>query len=245
MKKKNQKKSQRRLSRWIDFGLWDEEENETELIFPYEAVGSPYPPPLVSPNFEPKMDITRDHAWRVSQKVTCVENIKEGSRLRDGMRRRFEREPLRRRFELVAEERPSEAIDVLAVCREPQPLKPHGPLDGSQIMPPKTLEQKAVKRTMQKQVAEAIAEYEKNRTNLKNDRGSKGNVGDAGGVITPPVHGCSYKTFLNCKPHSLNGTEGVVGLKRWFEKMEHVFKISKFAEEDKVKFVDVLLKVEL
>ncbi|GJT52521.1 hypothetical protein Tco_0978678 [Tanacetum coccineum] len=42
---------------------------------------------------------------------------------------------------------------------------------------------------------------------------------------------------MNCKPHSFQGTEGVVGLKRWFEKMEQVFEICKCAEDDKVKFV--------
>ncbi|GKA67595.1 retrotransposon protein, putative, ty3-gypsy subclass [Tanacetum coccineum] len=50
------------------------------------------------------------------------------------------------------------------------------------------------------------------------------------------MHGCSYKTFMNCKPHSFKGTEGVVGLKRWFEKIEQVFEICKCAEDDKVKF---------
>ncbi|GJV87422.1 hypothetical protein Tco_1531360 [Tanacetum coccineum] len=195
--------------------------------------------PLEEPKEEPEEDPEEEEPKEEPKEA------QEGSRLRDGMRRRFERELLRRRFELVAEERPSKAIDVLAVCREPQPLKPHGPPDGSQIMPPNTLKQKAVKRMVQKRVVEAIAEYEKNRTNPENAGGSGGNAKDVGGVITPPVHGCSYKTFLNYKPHSFNGTEGVVGLKRWFEKMEHVFKISKFAEEDKVKFVDVLLKVEL
>ncbi|GKB22224.1 hypothetical protein Tco_0856147 [Tanacetum coccineum] len=47
---------------------------------------------------------------------------------------------------------------------------------------------------------------------------------------------CLYKTFMNGKPHSFKGTEGVVGLKRWFEKMEQVFEICKCAEDDKVKF---------
>ncbi|GJR32806.1 hypothetical protein Tco_1109038 [Tanacetum coccineum] len=42
---------------------------------------------------------------------------------------------------------------------------------------------------------------------------------------------------MNGKPHSFNGTEGVVGLKRWFEKIEQVFEICKCAEDDKVKFV--------
>ncbi|GJT58274.1 putative reverse transcriptase domain-containing protein [Tanacetum coccineum] len=41
---------------------------------------------------------------------------------------------------------------------------------------------------------------------------------------------------MNGKPHSFKGTEGVVGLKRWFEKMEQVFEICKCAEDDKVKF---------
>ncbi|GJY57905.1 hypothetical protein Tco_0457797 [Tanacetum coccineum] len=50
------------------------------------------------------------------------------------------------------------------------------------------------------------------------------------------MHRCSYKTFMNGKPHSFKGTEGVVGLKCWFEKMEQVFEICKCAEDDKVKF---------
>ncbi|GJX25860.1 putative reverse transcriptase domain-containing protein, partial [Tanacetum coccineum] len=37
---------------------------------------------------------------------------------------------------------------------------------------------------------------------------------------------CSYSEFLKCKPLDFKGTEGVVGLTRWFEKMESVFSIS-------------------
>ncbi|GJY42709.1 putative reverse transcriptase domain-containing protein [Tanacetum coccineum] len=48
--------------------------------------------------------------------------------------------------------------------------------------------------------------------------------------------GCSHKTFLNGKPHSFKGTEGVVGLRRWIEKVEQVFETGKCAEEDKVMF---------
>ncbi|GKF27684.1 putative reverse transcriptase domain-containing protein, partial [Tanacetum coccineum] len=47
---------------------------------------------------------------------------------------------------------------------------------------------------------------------------------------------------MNCKPHSFKGTEGVVGLKRWFEKMEQVFEFCKCAEDDKVKFAIRRLK---
>nr|GFC87988.1 putative reverse transcriptase domain-containing protein [Tanacetum cinerariifolium] len=56
------------------------------------------------------------------------------------------------------------------------------------------------------------------------------------------VQGYSYKTFMNCKPHSFNGTKGVVGLKRWFEKMGQVFEICKCTEDDKVTFVKCTLK---
>ncbi|GJS68536.1 hypothetical protein Tco_0683101 [Tanacetum coccineum] len=37
---------------------------------------------------------------------------------------------------------------------------------------------------------------------------------------------CSYSEFLKCKPLDFKGTEGVVELTRWFEKMESVFSIS-------------------
>ncbi|GKC02698.1 hypothetical protein Tco_0994308 [Tanacetum coccineum] len=47
---------------------------------------------------------------------------------------------------------------------------------------------------------------------------------------------CTYKDFLNCKPLSFKGTEGVVVLSQWFEKMESVFHISNCAVENQVKF---------
>ncbi|GJV51648.1 putative reverse transcriptase domain-containing protein [Tanacetum coccineum] len=37
---------------------------------------------------------------------------------------------------------------------------------------------------------------------------------------------------MNGKPHSFNGTEGVVGLRRWIEKVEQVFEICKCTEEE-------------
>ncbi|GJX49974.1 hypothetical protein Tco_0276819 [Tanacetum coccineum] len=60
--------------------------------------------------------------------------------------------------------------------------------------------------------------------------------GSVGGVehIT---HGCSYKEFLNYKPCNFDGTEGVVGLTRWFERMAFVFRISNCAENCQVKYV--------
>ncbi|GKA54496.1 hypothetical protein Tco_0753445 [Tanacetum coccineum] len=101
-------------------------------------------------------------------------------------------------------------------------------------MPPRKVKKKSVKRLVEKRVAKAIEEYEKTRADSNNAGGSRS--ANTGGTVAPDVQGCSYKTFMNCKPHSFNGTEGVVGLKRWFEKMEQVFEICKCTEDDKVKF---------
>ncbi|GKD01301.1 hypothetical protein Tco_1171575 [Tanacetum coccineum] len=102
-------------------------------------------------------------------------------------------------------------------------------------MPPRRFKKKFVKRLVEKRVAKAIEEYEKTRADSNNVGGS--GSANTKGTVAPDVHGCSYKTFTNGKPRSFNGTEGVVGLKRWFEKMEQVFEICKCAEDDKVKFV--------
>ncbi|GJW19622.1 hypothetical protein Tco_0027058 [Tanacetum coccineum] len=93
-------------------------------------------------------------------------------------------------------------------------------------MPPKRFKKKSVKWIVEKRVAKAIEEYEKTRADSNNTGGF-----GSGGTVAPDVHGCSYKTFTNGKPHTFNGTEGVVGLKHWFEKIEQVFEICKCAEE--------------
>ncbi|GJV04265.1 putative reverse transcriptase domain-containing protein [Tanacetum coccineum] len=87
-------------------------------------------------------------------------------------------------------------------------------------MPPRRFKKKSVKRIVEKRVAKAIEEYEKTRTD-SNNAGGSGST-NTGGTVVPEMHGCSYKTFMNGKPHSFKGTEGVVGLKRWFEKMEQI-----------------------
>nr|GFC65460.1 reverse transcriptase domain-containing protein [Tanacetum cinerariifolium] len=46
----------------------------------------------------------------------------------------------------------------------------------------------------------------------------------------------NYKEFISCQPFYFNGTEGVVGLIRWFDRTESVFSQSNCAEENKVTF---------
>ncbi|GJR23973.1 putative reverse transcriptase domain-containing protein [Tanacetum coccineum] len=99
-------------------------------------------------------------------------------------------------------------------------------------MPPRRLKKKSVKRLVEKPVAKAIEEYEKTRANPGNASGSGST--NTGGTVN--VQGCTHKTFMNRKPYPFNRTKGVVGLRRWIEKVEQVFEICKCAEEDKVMF---------
>ncbi|GJW49805.1 putative reverse transcriptase domain-containing protein [Tanacetum coccineum] len=52
---------------------------------------------------------------------------------------------------------------------------------------------------------------------------------------------CFYVDFMKCQPLNFKGTEGVVGLTRWIEKMELVFNISGCAIENQVKFATCTL----
>nr|GEV52597.1 hypothetical protein [Tanacetum cinerariifolium] len=52
---------------------------------------------------------------------------------------------------------------------------------------------------------------------------------------------CTYTDFLKCQPMSFLGTEGVVGLTRWLEKIESVFQISNCTVTCQVKFASCTL----
>ncbi|GJS02100.1 putative reverse transcriptase domain-containing protein [Tanacetum coccineum] len=52
---------------------------------------------------------------------------------------------------------------------------------------------------------------------------------------------CTYQDFMKCQPLSFKGTEGVVGLIRWSEKMETVFHISNCPERYQVKYATCTL----
>nr|GEZ73148.1 reverse transcriptase domain-containing protein [Tanacetum cinerariifolium] len=51
----------------------------------------------------------------------------------------------------------------------------------------------------------------------------------------------NYKEFISCQPFYFNGTEGVVGLIRWFKRTKSVCSQSNCAEENKVAFSTVVL----
>ncbi|GJV01888.1 hypothetical protein Tco_1335457 [Tanacetum coccineum] len=53
----------------------------------------------------------------------------------------------------------------------------------------------------------------------------------------PVARKCSYKEFMSCQPINLKGTEGAVGLIRWFKRTESVFSCSNYTEDCKVKLL--------
>ncbi|GKE94964.1 reverse transcriptase domain-containing protein, partial [Tanacetum coccineum] len=59
---------------------------------------------------------------------------------------------------------------------------------------------------------------------------------NAGPRETPVAKRGNYKEFISCQPFYFNGTEGAVGLIRWFERTESVFSRSNCVEENKVTF---------
>ncbi|GJX21029.1 putative reverse transcriptase domain-containing protein [Tanacetum coccineum] len=52
----------------------------------------------------------------------------------------------------------------------------------------------------------------------------------------PVARVCTFQDFLKCQSLNFNGTEGVVGLTRWFDKMETVFHISNCPQKYQVKY---------
>ncbi|GJZ34537.1 putative reverse transcriptase domain-containing protein [Tanacetum coccineum] len=88
--------------------------------------------------------------------------------------------------------------------------------------------------------------------NGENGNGENGNRGNRNGNGNGDEYGynfrgfmpareCTYQDFMKCQPLNFNGTEGVVRLTRWFEKMETDFHINKCPEKYQVKYASCTL----
>ncbi|GJS63517.1 putative reverse transcriptase domain-containing protein [Tanacetum coccineum] len=103
-----------------------------------------------------------------------------------------------------------------------------------------TLETHMSRMEWQHQRAEDHAVRQMMRTQVLEARAQIDTVEDANrrGIRRPvqPARVCSYPDFMKCQPLNFKGTEGVVGLSQWLEKMESVFHISGCAIENQVKF---------
>ncbi|GJZ57154.1 hypothetical protein Tco_0612648, partial [Tanacetum coccineum] len=132
--------------------------------------------------------------------------------------------------------------DVQAFYAKESPIPPPDPITPLVIltpspMPPKkwtsTSEASAIlNAAIRKLVADSVAialeaqAATKASTNNPNSRATK----------NPLARKCTYEKFMSCQPFYFNGTEGAVGLIRWFKRTESVFSRRNCAEKNKVKF---------
>ncbi|GJX41659.1 putative reverse transcriptase domain-containing protein [Tanacetum coccineum] len=68
-----------------------------------------------------------------------------------------------------------------------------------------------------------------------NGNGRNENPDENGRGDRPVARECTYQDFMKCKPLNFKGTDGLVGLIRWFEKMEIVFHTSNCPEKSQLK----------
>ncbi|GJT25148.1 reverse transcriptase domain-containing protein [Tanacetum coccineum] len=113
----------------------------------------------------------------------------------------------------------------------------------------------AIKELVNRRMEEALAAYEEaraanaleaenqsqNGSDGDNRNGGNGNPNENGKGDRPVARECTYQDFMKCQPLNFKGTEEVVGLIRWFEKMETVFHISTCPEKYQVKYATCTL----
>ncbi|GJU74266.1 putative reverse transcriptase domain-containing protein [Tanacetum coccineum] len=123
----------------------------------------------------------------------------------------------------------------------------------------------AIEELVNRRVEEALAAHEatraanalktknqsQNGSDGDNGNGVNGNGGNGNGRNENPdengrgdrpvARECTYQDFMKCQPLNFKGAEGVVGLIRWFEKMETVFHISNCPEKSQVKFQELTM----
>ncbi|GKD44386.1 hypothetical protein Tco_1269031, partial [Tanacetum coccineum] len=105
-------------------------------------------------------------------------------------------------------------------------------------MPPKRTSTSAVPAMTQAAIRQLVADsvdtaLEIQTANMENTNNANGNTGPR---EAPVARKCSYKEFMSYQPFNFKGTEGVIGLIRWFERTESMFSLSNCTEDYKVKF---------
>ncbi|GKC41898.1 hypothetical protein Tco_1059620, partial [Tanacetum coccineum] len=109
-------------------------------------------------------------------------------------------------------------------------------------MPPKSapMTQASIRRMIKESVDAAIAAERARQANVRNDASGSGPV--RGRDTAPAICECTFAGFMKCNPASFHGVEGVVELRRWFEKTKSVFEINECAEGKKEKFAAATLE---
>ncbi|GKC03618.1 reverse transcriptase domain-containing protein, partial [Tanacetum coccineum] len=142
---------------------------------------------------------------------------------------------------LVSREAWAQSVGLsLAVHQELQAYRTHTQIQDYRIASHESLTATLVAHILflQGQLSAALGQIQPTKyygfTNGHGDGSHNSGTGIRG--TTRTLRECTYKDFLNFQPFTFKGTEGVVVLSQWFEKMESVFYINNCVVENQVKF---------
>nr|GFA50158.1 hypothetical protein [Tanacetum cinerariifolium] len=110
------------------------------------------------------------------------------------------------------------------------------PVTPAPTVPTTTVTEVQLQALIDQGVAAVMVEAEASR--VRNGYYSNG----SGTSLAQAVRKCTYLDFLKCQPLNFKGTEGVVRLTQWFEKMESLFNISKCTVACQVKYAAYTLQ---
>ncbi|GKC65673.1 reverse transcriptase domain-containing protein, partial [Tanacetum coccineum] len=96
-----------------------------------------------------------------------------------------------------------------------------------------------IKALIDQGVADVLAERDADRSRNGDDNHDSGSGGRR---QVSTICECTYTDFLKCQPMNFKGTEGVVGLTQWLEKMESDFHINNCTVACQVKFAACTLQ---
>ncbi|GJW24065.1 hypothetical protein Tco_0037876, partial [Tanacetum coccineum] len=96
-----------------------------------------------------------------------------------------------------------------------------------------------IKQLIAQGVADALAKIEANRTSRNGDENHDSGTGSR--RTERAARECTYSNFLKFQPLNVKGTEGVVSLTQWFEKIESAFHISNCTVACQIKFATCTL----
>nr|GEX19318.1 putative reverse transcriptase domain-containing protein [Tanacetum cinerariifolium] len=99
--------------------------------------------------------------------------------------------------------------------------------------------QEAINNLIAQRITEALAEYETHRNSVVNKDTS--HTTGTGPRTVRLTRECTYKDYLNCEPLKFKGTEGIIGLTKWFKRTKSVSSISNCTVENQVKFASCTL----
>ncbi|GJV18684.1 hypothetical protein Tco_1367704 [Tanacetum coccineum] len=207
-----------------------------------EHAAAPTPPPL--PIGRPMMEIAPTTLEGVDQRVTELDTTIY-KRLEEFEHLAIEREAIYARIAWTSSEERSAAIEAHVRTLEAQVATLIAQTTSLQTQLTTALGRIATQRletqSLRMQPAETrqhplvMHHFKETRCKQKRDGENSDVQEPAERRQVPTQRECTYTDFLKCQPINFKGTEGVVGLTQWAEKMESVFLISNCAITRSVK----------